>query len=186
MPDMKIVNNADLVIRYFITRNRVTPFGALYGYWKRGNFQKACNAGFCLYSRQATPEEIQVYANRQRELGFSYKNLTAMVREVSIVEGPAGRKRFMESLRYHRTVIETCLGVVAKKRDKHELKKLEGKRRKEEAEFWKKEEARGNLPKNVRAQLPLFDAPLKMKKVEENIPLKISKKNKRVSQRSLF
>ena len=57
----------DLVVRYFITKNRRTPFAALYGQWQRGNFAKVCAAGHCLYQRAATPDEINAYANRPRE-----------------------------------------------------------------------------------------------------------------------
>lgn len=176
----------DPIIRYYVTKNRLSPFAALYGYWSRGNFQKVCLAGCSLYHRKATPEEVKAYANNQRELGFSYPNITAMVREVSCVEGPEGRKRFMASIRYHRNSIELCLKAGNKKREKFEQKKAAQRQRKKEADLRKKEEARKNLPSNIKAQLPLFDAPLILKKIEPNKPIKQSKTKKQAYQPSLF
>lgn len=175
----------DQIIRYYVTKNRLTPFAGLYGYWSRGNFQKVCNSGVALYHRKATSEEIEAYKDRQRELGFSYPNITAMVREVSVVEGPEGRKRFMASIRYHRTLIESCLKAGNKKREKFEQKKADQRQRMKEVELRKREDARKNLPSNVKAQLELFNAPLILK---EDPPARPTKKVKRPGgfQPSLF
>jgi hypothetical protein len=110
-------------IRYYVTKNRISPFAALYCHWQRGNFAKMCRAGVLIHTRDALPEEVEAYKDIPRFLGFRYDSFLEMVREVSLYEGPEGRKAFMQSARKHRHQIEMCLKEANKKKLKHEMKK---------------------------------------------------------------
>ncbi len=102
-----------------------------------------------------------------------------MVREVSIIDGPVGRKNFMKNVRYYRTAIEVCLQIVGKKRDKHEAKQQGYKQKRHETK----------MKERAKIQPLLFNLPstsFSLKEVENTKSLKRAKTKKRFTQLSLF
>lgn len=71
---------SNIMVHYFSTQNRISPFVALIGEWPdRAAMVKSCRAGTKIGCRPATREEIDLYNESTRSVALTWQSVRGML-----------------------------------------------------------------------------------------------------------
>ncbi len=113
-----------LMVHYFSTQNRISPFVAMIGPWtSRANMVKTVVSGTKLGCREAIPQEVELYNKSTRCVAVTWQSIRDLLWDHQADCLIGFYPGLIASIRKHSWEIRRNLGVVSKKAEKKQAER---------------------------------------------------------------